>query len=109
MLIQVTNKHNFYDAQLSRSVLQLVNFCMEQSQQHGYRCHPQLEVAFLSFFLIFRRTFVNDQKSFAIIREYEDSKGGPIPQRAEVGPISGVHSRRTARSSRRWASAISRR
>ena len=90
MLIQVTSKHNFYDAQLSRNVLQLVNYCMEEQQGHGYRCHPQLEVAFLSFFLIFRRTFVNDQKSFAIIREYEDCKNGPIPQRAEVASIFGV-------------------
>lgn len=90
MLIQVTNKHNFYDAQLSRDVMQLVNYCMQEQQQHGYRCHPQLEVAFLSFFLIFRRTFVNDQKSFAFIREYEDCKNGPIPLRAEVGPIYGM-------------------
>ena len=90
ILNEVSSKHNFYDAQLSRNVLQLVNYCMEEQQGHGYRCHPQLEVAFLSFFLIFRRTFVNDQKSFAIIREYEDCKNGPIPQRAEVASIFGV-------------------
>lgn len=93
MLIQVTNGHNHFDAQLCRSVLLLVNSCMERQEQRGYRCHPHLEIAFLSFFLIFRRTFVNDQKSFAIIREYEDRENGPIPMRAEVGFIIELFSK----------------
>ena len=86
MLVQVKNSHNTFDAQLCRFVM-LLYHAVEQrknQQQDPYRCHPYLEVAFLSFFLIFRRTFINDERSFAIIREYEDRDGSAIPPRATV-------------------------
>lgn len=86
MLVQVKNSHNTFDAQLCRFVM-LLYHAVEQrknNQQAPYRCHPYLEVAFLSFFLIFRRTFINDERSFAIIREYDDRDGNAIPPRASV-------------------------
>lgn len=89
MLVQVKSNHNTFDAQLCRNVLLLLQMVTsrQERQQFPYRCHPHLEVAFLSFFLIFRRTFINDERSFAIIREYDDREGDEIPPRASVSTV----------------------
>ena len=88
MLVQVRNNHNTFDAQLCRDVMLLLqSIHNRQERPNPYRCHPHLEVAFLSFFYIFRRTFINDERSFAIIREYDDREGNEIPPRASVSTI----------------------
>ena len=88
MLVQVRNNHNTFDAQLCRDVMLLLQSVNNgQERPNPYRCHPHLEVAFLSFFYIFRRTFINDERSFAIIREYDDREGNEIPPRASVSRI----------------------
>ncbi|KAM7455267.1 hypothetical protein BLSTO_03980 [Blastocystis sp. subtype 1] len=84
MLVQVNHNHNQFDARLTRCVF-LLHKAVSERQQHPsnpYRCSPHLEIAFLSFFLVFRRTFINDQKSFAILKSYEDAKNEGIPPRA---------------------------
>ena len=84
MLVQVSHHHNEYDSQLTRGVFLLNKMVSERQQRevNPYRCSAYLEIAFLSFFLVFRRTFINDQKSFAIVKSYEDAGNGGIPMRA---------------------------
>ena len=86
MLVQVNHNHNQFDARLTRCVFLLHKAVSERQQNpsNPYRCSPHLEIAFLSFFLVFRRTFINDQKSFAILKSYEDAKNEGIPPRAAV-------------------------
>ena len=86
MLIQVNHNHNQFDARLTRCVFLLHKAVLEHQQNPSipYRCSPHLEISFLSFFLVFRRTFINDQKSFAILKSYEDAQNEGIPPRAAV-------------------------